>query len=196
MSIEDGDKRNDTTLFELPAGIAIVAEERHLIRDSQAGGNRKLRGFDAAGFCADLGAMDIAQGERLLSGFDPEAGICRVGTQADGPANAPRLRGTYPSKTWLVTRSKGAHFVYALLLLTLTLGIVGLAFTSRDSRVLIACSVVAPVSLIWFLVRFHWWLNRSPYWYRLMTSLGENSENISQFTVRQMCRRAIRTLYS
>ncbi len=202
MTVQDHNNPNPRPLFEMPSGIDLVPEERHLLEPggvlpcpepADAGPGV---GGGSPNDDADLGLVD---GEMLLRGFDPEADVHRANKQGDrsagatplGPATRLRLR----RQIRIAAASPGAHFVYALLALTVALGVLGLALTWRDGRVLAACAVITPLSFAWFLIRFRSWLNSAPYWYRLLTSLGENAEDLSQFRVRWAVRRLIRALY-
>lgn len=207
MTAQDHHNPDSGPLFEMPSGIDVVPEERHLISRPQPGiGDAPLprpAGGDAPGDIDD-GEFGIEDGEMLLRGFDPEADIHRTNRQeqeqspdrsAEGMLHQASRRALR-RQIRVAARSPGAHFVYALIALTVAIGVLGLALTWRDGRVLAACAVITPLSLAWFFIRFRAWLNSAPYWYRLLTSLGENAENLSHFSVRRWVTRAIRALYA
>ena len=53
---------------------------------------------------------------------------------------------------------------------------------------LIAAGVVAPPALIWFFLRWKRWLAGAPYAYRLLTSLGEDADNLLEERRQKMLR--------
>ncbi len=78
-------------------------------------------------------------------------------------------------------RSPGAQFVYALIIITMLAGLIGLA-ASTDSPVLVLIAGIASPMLlpicIWKWIR---WLDSTPYYYRLLTSLGEDARNLLNY---------------
>lgn len=203
MTDEQPSNPTDPPLFENPEGIRIVGDRTGEPRPgaapsipigSPAGGGMPLQGSDLSDGAP--GDMDLEESERLLEGFDPEADIHRTGrgeqrTDGGSPAQLP-----LKAQIRIATRSPGAHFIYALIALTVALGVLGLALTWRDGRVLGACAVITPLSFTWFLIRFRSWLNKTPYWYRLLTSLGENADNLSHFRLLRWFRKALRAIYT
>jgi hypothetical protein len=99
-----------------------------------------------------------------LLGDDPEANIHRISDR----------RGVVRRKA----RSEGAQFVYGLVVLAASLGAAALAATIRTMPFIVVAAVVCPVGLMWFRSRWRRWLGAAPYVYRLMSSLGEDAENI------------------
>ncbi|MCC5821747.1 MAG: hypothetical protein LAT64_00500 [Phycisphaerales bacterium] len=99
-----------------------------------------------------------------LLGEDPEAKISRI---ADRRSVIKRR-----------AKSEGAQFVYGLLVLAAALGAVALAATIQTLPFIIVAAVVFPAGVFWFRSRWRRWLGAAPYMYRLMTSLGEDAENI------------------
>lgn len=99
-----------------------------------------------------------------LLGDDPEANISRISDR----------RGVVRRKA----KSEGAQFVYGLVVLAASLGAVSLAATIRTLPFIIVAAVVFPVGMLWFRSRWRRWVGAAPYVYRLMTSLGEDAENI------------------
>lgn len=99
-----------------------------------------------------------------LLGDDPEAKVTRISDR----------RGVVRKHA----RSEGAQFVYGLIVLAVALGAVALAATIRTMPFLIAAGVLFPIGAWWFRSRWRRWLGAAPYAYRLMTSLGEDAENI------------------
>lgn len=99
-----------------------------------------------------------------LLGDDPEANISRISDR----------RGVVRRKA----KSEGAQFVYGLVVLAASLGAVSLAATIRTMPFIVTAAVVFPIGLLWFRSRWRRWLGAAPYAYRLMSSLGEDAENI------------------
>ncbi|MBL4698124.1 MAG: hypothetical protein JKX70_04755 [Phycisphaerales bacterium] len=77
--------------------------------------------------------------------------------------------------------SPGAQFVYALLILTGLGGLIGLAATIESPVLVLTAGIASPILLpicVWKWVR---WLDSTPYYYRLLTSLGEDARNLLGF---------------
>jgi hypothetical protein len=165
--------KNDS-LFEMPRGIRVVPEEQPPADPAET--TIMLPG-------------DLEGSEQLLRGFDPEAEIRNTKL---GQARVPVAKPTV--KTLVVAR--GSHFIYALVLFALNLGVLGLALTWQDSRLLAICLVATPITTVWFWLRLRAWMNRTPYLYRLLTSLGEDAENLLHMRIWRWLRMTIRSLYS
>ena len=101
-----------------------------------------------------------------LEGDDPEADIVRT---ADNRAAIKRQ-----------LRSEGAQFVYGLLMLAGALGSIALAATIRTLPFYIIAGIAAPIGLLWFLNKWNRGLGTAPYCYKLLTSLGEDAENVRE----------------
>jgi len=115
----------------------------------------------------EMGSVDhedeLEMGERLLEGFDPEAHHRNI-----------RDRQTIKKQVM----SEGGQFVLGLLVLAVGLGVLALAATIRTTEWFVIAGIVAPPALLWFFLRWKRWLAGAPYAYRLLTSLGEDAENI------------------
>lgn len=74
--------------------------------------------------------------------------------------------------------STGGQFVVGLILMFVALGITIMAITNPVLQYIIPAAIIAPISLWYMRVRWRRWLGSAPYFYRLMTSLGEDAENI------------------
>lgn len=97
-------------------------------------------------------------------GDDPEANITRI---ADRRSMVKRQ-----------IRSEGAQFVYGLVVLAASLGAVALAATIQTWPFIAVAGVVFPIGCVWFGKSWRRWVGAAPYMYRLLTSLGEDAENI------------------
>jgi len=106
---------------------------------------------------------ELELGERLLAGFDPEA-------------HHQNIRDRQTIKKQVM--SEGGQFVLGLVVLALGLGVLALAATIRSTEWYVIAGLVAPPALLWFFLRWKRWLAGAPYAYRLLTSLGEDAENI------------------
>jgi len=74
--------------------------------------------------------------------------------------------------------STGGQFVVGLLMLFIALGITIMAITNPVKMYIIPAVIIAPISLWYMKIRWRRWLGSAPYFYRLMSSLGEDAENI------------------
>lgn len=99
-----------------------------------------------------------------LLGDDPEANVSRIADR----------RSVIKRKA----RSEGAQFVYGLLVLAGSLGAVALAVTIRTWPFIAVAAVVFPMGAYWFRKSWRRWVGSAPYTYRLLTSLGEDAENV------------------
>jgi hypothetical protein len=74
--------------------------------------------------------------------------------------------------------SPGAQFIYALLIITVLAGIIGLAATIDSPTLVLIAGIASPMLLpicVWKWIR---WLDSAPYYYRLLTSLGEDARDL------------------
>lgn len=72
----------------------------------------------------------------------------------------------------------GAQFIYALLIIALLSGLIGLAASTDSPHLTLIAGIATPMLLpicIWKWIR---WLDSDPYYYRLLTSLGEDARNL------------------
>lgn len=74
--------------------------------------------------------------------------------------------------------SPGAQFIYALLIITALGGIIGLAATIESPTLVLIAGIASPILLPICVWKWHRWLDSSPYYYRLLTSLGEDARNL------------------
>lgn len=99
-----------------------------------------------------------------LLGDDPEARILRIADRR--------------SLIRKQVRTEGFQFVTGLVVLAASLGVLSLAVTIRTLPFYIAAGVVCPAGMWYFRNRWRRWVGAAPYMYRLMSSLGEDAENI------------------
>jgi len=74
--------------------------------------------------------------------------------------------------------SSGGQFIAGLIMMFVALGITIMAITNPVKMYIIPAAIITPISLWYMKVRWHRWLGSAPYFYRLMSSLGEDAENI------------------
>ena len=112
----------------------------------------------------------------ILLGNDPEADhwntLGRSETRIEIQEQRRRVQ-------WLrVLELDGFYVVLSLIGLMLALGFLALALTLAGSSVSTPTLALSAVCLVWAVIRWRRWLARAPYFYRLMTSLGEDAENL------------------
>jgi len=119
-----------------------------------------------------------------LQGDDPEASVVRT---ADQRAVIKRQ-----------LKSEGAQFVYGLLVLAGALGAIALAVTIQTVLFIAIACVSSPIAMYWFRDKWRRWLGSAPYCYKLLSSLGEDAENVREaheVKERQKYVRAVGDLY-
>jgi hypothetical protein len=177
----------DRGLFEVPPGVRVMEDAP-----------------DDAGMTRVMGFGDLEESEQLLAGFDPEALIRNTraeemlsGLDAAGAALGMRTvrLGRRAGQRGVVGAAvgPGARFVYALVLVALNLGVMGLAASWQHPGVLLVTAMFALASSILLWVFWRSWLDGLPYAYRLLTSLGEDAENLLHW--RLFRRGRVRSLY-
>ncbi len=134
----------------------------------------------------------------LLPDADPQAVRDALRPKAE-PVMMPQVDPNDPDAVWLLgddpearvmriadrrslirkqVRTEGFQFVTGLVVLAASLGVVALAVTIRTLPFYIIGGVVFPAGVWYFRSRWRRWLGAAPYMYRLMSSLGEDAENI------------------
>jgi len=125
--------------------------------------DESLEAIEAPAARAGDHESELEGGRLLLEGFDPEAHHVNVSQR-----KTIRRQLT----------SEGGQFVLGLLVMTGALGVAAWAIAYQSRESLIVAGVVAPPALLWFFLRWRKWLAGAPYAYRLLTSLGEDADNI------------------
>tara|TARA_R110000782_G_scaffold57258_23_gene119785 strand:+ start:4104 stop:4691 length:588 start_codon:yes stop_codon:yes gene_type:complete len=189
---------NASQLFETPPGVRVIPAEL-LLEDPDA--------------TMILGPGDLEESEQLLAGFDPEATVRNTrgpvsihsGERVVGNAGrriGPEAIATYqPARTrpWRAiadaATGPGARFIYALLLMKVTLGVMGLALSWQDPRAVAVAGIFAFAAGLLLWVFWRSWLGGFPYVYRLLTSLGEDAENLIRWRLFRRNTVRIRSLY-
>lgn len=185
---------SDSDLFETPAGVRVIPAESLLADPDRT---------------VAMSFGDIEESEDLLRGFDPEAMVrnTRTAEMAAMRAGAGDRDAAMPA--WgvpaTVARRRavrtvlgfgpGARFVAGLLLLTASLGAMGLALSwqSRDALIVGGFFAASNGVLLWVFWRS--WLDGLPYVYRLLSSLGEDAENLRHWRLTRAVGGSVRSLY-
>lgn len=157
------------SLFETyePRSAESIVEQQRAIQESHAAEAAAiiLEGVDQPDFvfendddtlCVDDDTPESARGHTRFSH--------RIRVQRVSPMG------------YLVT--PGAQFIYALLIMTLLGGLIGLAATIESPELVLIAGIASPILLpicAWKWIR---WLDSTPYYYRLLTSLGEDARNL------------------
>lgn len=74
--------------------------------------------------------------------------------------------------------STGGQFVVGLIMMFVALGMTIMAITNPELKYIIPAAIITPISIFYMRARWQRWLGSAPYFYRLMSSLGEDAENI------------------
>lgn len=159
-------------LFEeyRPRSISKIKADRQALRDSEAAESARviLEGVSDPEF--DFSANEQAQ---PIEPHQPGA---------DSLYKAKHARHTHTEHPqFSLTRqlfSPGAQFVYALLIITGLAGLIGLAASIESPMLVLIAGIASPMLLpicVWKWIR---WLDSTPYYYRLLTSLGEDARNL------------------
>lgn len=150
-------------LFETyqPRSVSTIIAQQHAIQESHA---------------AEAAAI-------ILEGVEPPEftfpAECSVLEEVPGHA----ARHIRVQRTSLLGHffTPGAQFIYALIIITLLSGLIGLAATIESPILVLTAGIVSPILLpicIWKWIR---WLDSTPYYYRLLTSLGEDARNLLNY---------------
>lgn len=106
--------------------------------------------------------------------FDPEAHIYNV-------RNKQSIKK--------VVASDGGQFVLSVLAALVGVGVgIYAAFLQTTEWVVAAC-IITPASLIYAAIRWRLWLGQAPYLYRLLTSLGEDADDLLDSHRQKMVRK-------
>jgi hypothetical protein len=98
--------------------------------------------------------------------------------ESNNPERSPRRIRVQTTSPLGQLFSPGAQFVYALIIITLLGGLIGLASTIHSPMLVLIAGIASPLLLpvcVWKWIR---WLDSAPYYYRLLTSLGEDARNL------------------
>jgi hypothetical protein len=165
----DSDAENGGTLFETyeRRSLDSIIEQQRAYQESQAAQAARtiLRGADLPEF------EEIEEQTEQYEDFE------------NSGSHAPRvLRIRVQKKSTLgVLTAPGTQAIYVLVTIATLCGMLALAFSTDSPQLLLIAGVATPMLLpicVWRWVR---WLDSSPYYYRLLTSLGEDARNLLQY---------------
>lgn len=160
---------NDDSLFESydRRSIRSIIDDQRAYRESQAA----------------QAARTILQDAELPEFEQFEQQTVEYEDFENSSSHAPRvLRIRTQERSALgVLVSPGAQIVYVLLILGALGGILALAFSLDSPQMLLIGGVATPMLLPICVWRWFCWLDSSPYYYRLLTTLGEDARNLLQY---------------
>lgn len=113
----------------------------------------------------------------IVHGNDPEAHLWNAIEHTPEPVIV-RDVSTAAKWSWRTVRSDGFHFILSFGGVILSLGLLGLALALANTSFTIPTVVLSLICVVWFVIRWRIWLANAPYCYRLLTSLGENADNL------------------
>lgn len=124
----------------------------------------------------------------IVHGNDPEAHLWNA---IEHPPEPVIIRDVSSAAkwSWRTVRSDGFHFILSFAGLILSLGLLGLAIALANVRFTLPTIVLSLICVVWFVIRWRIWLANAPYCYRLLTSLGENADNLVGAYLGSMLRR-------
>lgn len=88
-----------------------------------------------------------------------------------------------------VMTSDGGQFVVALVLAAIGVAVAIYAAFIQTRPAIIVAAVVCPPTLFYAMFRWRLWLGQAPYLYRLLTSLGEDADDLLESHREKMIRR-------
>jgi hypothetical protein len=168
--LESNESEETGMLFEIyePRSISSIVAQQQALRDSQAA--------EAAGIILqDIDLPEFSSEEDTL--------YRELLSKQTNQTNAYAAGGMRVQKTSLLSimLSPGAQFVYALIIITLLGGLIGLAASIESPVLVLIAGIASPILLpicVWKWIR---WLDSTPYYYRLLTSLGEDAKNLLSY---------------
>ena len=150
--------------------------------DTTAAGDAGLD--DSAALDETVADVDVAD---ALTRVDPAGqrdgadrdGPSTSGVDDEGPGFDPEAgRGAIANKTsfsGVVLNESGLFVVGGIAALAGITTVIFAAFL-RTTPYVVAASIVAPPTIVWFILRWRKWLGGAPYFYRMLTTFGEHEE--------------------
>jgi hypothetical protein len=136
----------------------------------------------------DTDEPDPEEVHAIVHGNDPEAHLWNAVEHAPEPVIV-RDVSSAAQWSWRTVRTDGFQFVLSFAGLILSLGLLGLALALANMKFTLPTIVLSLICVIWFVIRWRIWLANAPYCYRLLTSLGENADNLVGAYLGAMLRR-------
>ncbi|MCA9303189.1 MAG: hypothetical protein KC996_03610 [Phycisphaerales bacterium] len=123
---------------------------------------------------------DDEENAEYLFGNDPESEISRISD-----------RRSLIRKQAL---SSGGQLVFGILVAMVGLGLAIMAITNPELVYIIPAAIVSPLSAWFVYTRWKRWLGQLPYFYKLLTSLGEDAENVLEDRERKQHEKYVRKI--
>lgn len=161
---------NSESLFETydRRSLRSIIDEQRAYRESQAA----------------QAARTILDGAEIPEFEDYEQNTTDYEDFEHASSHAPRVlrvRVQRPTTKLGILVSPGAQIVYILLIVGALGGTLGLALSTDSPHLLLIGGVATPMLLPICVWRWFRWLDSSPYYYRLLTTLGEDARNLLQY---------------
>lgn len=168
-SAPDASEQNDASLFETyeRRPVSEIIAQQRAYRESQAA----------------QAARTILQDAEIPEFEAFEANTAEYEDFETDQHGRPRLRRLRVQHTTMLGRlmSPGAQIVYVLLIVATLGGMLALAFSTDSPVLLLVGGIATPMLLPLCVWRWFRWLDSAPYYYRLLTSLGEDARNLLEY---------------
>ncbi len=180
FSVSDAHAHEHELLFEPydPRSVSTIVAQQQALRESQAAEAAAiiLQGVERPEFTFSQGLTDC-------SGFRKEHAKHRASRGMLSQSNGKSFRHPRAEHLSLPRRlvTPGAQCIYSLITIALLGGLMGLAASINSPALVLAAGIASPILLpicIWRWIR---WLDSRPYYYRLLTSLGEDAWNLLDY---------------
>jgi|GEM_PF-2984574 len=173
-SVNNESELDETVLFEdyKPRSSQTIILQRESLKESVAAEAAAIILDDAEPLELDYEAIEIQQNIA-----DPKRSQLLNRAHLDEHKRAQ----TQNTSMLHMLHAPGAQFVYALLIIAALAGMIGLAATIESPTLVLIAGIASPILLplcIWKWIR---WLDSTPYYYRLLTSLGEDARNLLDY---------------
>ncbi len=180
VSDEHAHEHEHELLFEPyePRSVSTIVAQQQALRESQAAEAAAiiLQGVERPEFTFSQGLTDC-------SGFRKEHAEYRASRGMLSRSNRKSFRHPRTEHLSLLRQlvTPGAQCIYSLITIALLGGLMGLAASINSPALVLAAGIASPILLpicIWRWIR---WLDSRPYYYRLLTSLGEDAWNLLDY---------------
>ncbi len=149
-------------------------DNHHMPKDDRPKRRELLPGVDPSWVESALSRPEDEEPEVEFDPDDPDS-VWILGNDPEAKISSVADRRNLIHKQML---SAGGQFVLGLFMMFIAIGITIMAITNPTRVYIIPAVIITPISLWYMRVRWRRWLGSAPYFYRLMTSLGEDAENI------------------
>lgn len=145
-----------------------------MARDDRPKRKELLPDIDPEWIKSALSKPEEQEPEVFIDPDDPDA-IWLLGNDPEAKFSSVADRRNKIRKQMLST---GGQFVMGIFMMFIALGITIMAITNPELKYIIPAGIITPISALYMRARWRRWLGSAPYFYRLMSSLGEDAENI------------------